>query len=204
MYFDVSPGFTDVKLDIKTTTTNNRWQISVTQIDCTSSSSLQAPSGCLQYYTGSTGTIKSFNYAQPTATPTENRQLSNQDYKVCIAAQSNACSVTYKKSSKAPNDYSFSMTEDSIAFDPPGPGFVGASCTTDYLTIPGAVITDSWSVLDPPGSEGDTFCGLNFPESVKSTSTQPFQLHVKTNSKETTTDWFNAGFSLDYSLSASC
>jgi hypothetical protein len=40
----------------------------------------------------------------------ENRQLSIQDYMVCIAAQSNACSVTYKKSSGAPNDYSFSLT----------------------------------------------------------------------------------------------
>ncbi|XP_018024185.1 uncharacterized protein LOC108679948, partial [Hyalella azteca] len=70
LYLDVTPGFVNVLLDVKTSTPNTRWQISVTQIDCTSSSSIQAPSGCLQYYTGSTGTIKSFNYVTPTAKPT--------------------------------------------------------------------------------------------------------------------------------------
>ena len=37
------------------------WEIKVTQIECTNRS--RPPSGCLQYFTGATGRIETFNYA---------------------------------------------------------------------------------------------------------------------------------------------
>lgn len=49
-----------------------------------------APNGCLQYYTGVSGTIRSFNYDG-----TSGRQLSNQDYSICIRTESNFCSIAY-------------------------------------------------------------------------------------------------------------
>ncbi|XP_018016002.1 uncharacterized protein LOC108672782 [Hyalella azteca] len=47
MYFEVTPGFNNVVLDVKTSTAGSKWQISVTQIECTSPS--RVPSVCLQY-----------------------------------------------------------------------------------------------------------------------------------------------------------
>jgi hypothetical protein len=37
---------------------------------------------CLQYFTGRTGTVKSFNWRDVTGTAT--RQLANQDYSICF------------------------------------------------------------------------------------------------------------------------
>lgn len=49
-----------------------------------------APNSCVQYYTGVSGTIRSFNYDG-----TSGRQLSNQDYTICIRTESNFCNIAY-------------------------------------------------------------------------------------------------------------
>ena len=51
---------------------------------------LVADNGCLQYYTGVSGTITSFNYDN-----INGRQLSNQDYSICIRTESNFCGIAY-------------------------------------------------------------------------------------------------------------
>lgn len=47
------------------TTISRYWDIRVTQIECWSPSKPYDP-GCLQYFTGATGRIESFNFAQST------------------------------------------------------------------------------------------------------------------------------------------
>lgn len=64
------------------------WRIRVSQILCGSIS--RADPGCLQYYTGISGKVKSFNYNTATG-----RQLSNQDYSICIRTERNFCSIQY-------------------------------------------------------------------------------------------------------------
>lgn len=49
-----------------------------------------ADTGCLQYYTGVSGTVKSFNYE-----PFSGLHLSNQDYTICLRTERNFCSVQY-------------------------------------------------------------------------------------------------------------
>lgn len=49
-----------------------------------------APNGCLQYYTGVSGTIRSFNYDG-----VNGRHLSNQDYSICIRTENNFCGIAY-------------------------------------------------------------------------------------------------------------
>ena len=51
--------------------------IKVTQIECSSKN--LAPSGCLQYFTGTTGTINTYNYNSGAGT-----LLNNQDYSACV------------------------------------------------------------------------------------------------------------------------
>lgn len=64
------------------------WRIRVSQIQCTSLS--RADSGCLQYYTGIYGRIRSFNFD-----PNVGLHLSNQDYTICIRTERNFCSIQY-------------------------------------------------------------------------------------------------------------
>jgi len=49
-----------------------------------------ADNGCLQYYTGVSGVIQSFNYDA-----TNGRHISNQDYTICIRTESNFCGIAY-------------------------------------------------------------------------------------------------------------
>lgn len=65
------------------------WRIRVTQIPC--NSIWRADAGCLQYYTGVNGRIRSFNFDT-----TSGRQLSNQDYSICIRTERNFCSIQYQ------------------------------------------------------------------------------------------------------------
>jgi hypothetical protein len=55
---------------------------------------VSAPRGCLQYYTGIGGTIKSYNFYFPTD-PLNVRQLANMDYNICIRQAEGFCSVCY-------------------------------------------------------------------------------------------------------------
>ncbi|XP_076049621.1 uncharacterized protein LOC143030354 [Oratosquilla oratoria] len=64
------------------------WYISVKQIDCRHQAHLMAPPGCRQYFTQSSGTLKSFNWE-------DGQYLVSQHYRICIKARPGACSVTY-------------------------------------------------------------------------------------------------------------
>lgn len=64
------------------------WRIRISQIECTSIS--RADPGCLQYYTGVYGRLKSFNFDANVGS-----QLSNQDYSICIRTERNFCSIQY-------------------------------------------------------------------------------------------------------------
>ena len=59
-----STAFTKLTFAIGTSTTVSRvWEIKVTQLECWSKSRPH-DTGCLQYFTGTTGRITSFNFAQ--------------------------------------------------------------------------------------------------------------------------------------------
>lgn len=64
------------------------WRVRISQIHC--SSIFKADQGCLQHYTGVSGRIKSFNFDSSSG-----RQLSNQDYSICIRTERNFCSIQY-------------------------------------------------------------------------------------------------------------
>jgi hypothetical protein len=64
------------------------WRIRISQIHC--GSIFKADQGCLQYHTGVSGRIKSFNFDSSSG-----RQLSNQDYSICIRNERNFCSIQY-------------------------------------------------------------------------------------------------------------
>ena len=54
------------------------------------SSKLKAPQGCLQYFTGTTGTITTYNYQSGAGV-----LLVNQDYSICVRSERTYCAVCY-------------------------------------------------------------------------------------------------------------
>jgi len=65
------------------------YTIHVTQYDRTNE--MGGPRGCLQFYTGLTGTVSTFNWQ----TPTTSTHLANQDYDVCVRKQIDRCVICW-------------------------------------------------------------------------------------------------------------
>ena len=64
------------------------FSIKVTQIDCTSLT--KAGDGCLQYLTGVSGNVFSYNYNYGRGV-----QLANTDYTICVRMERNYCGIQY-------------------------------------------------------------------------------------------------------------
>merc|ERR1739846_146062 len=69
------------------------WKILVRTIECDSPS--KAPGGCLQYFTGTSGNIDSFNAG------TNGAMLDDLLYSVCIRREANMCSYTVREARSA-------------------------------------------------------------------------------------------------------
>lgn len=50
----------------------------------------RAPNGCLQFYTGRRGVVKTMNFAE------NGRRLANQDYTICMRQERGMCSIAYE------------------------------------------------------------------------------------------------------------
>ncbi|UXI16576.1 homeobox protein Nkx-2.2 [Sarcoptes scabiei] len=102
-----------------------KFDIHIEQLDC--GSKKLAPSHCLQYYEGTQGTIKSFNYdndEQEAMQSNLNRQDSinsitegypnNVDYMICIRKETGFCSISYEFMS----DFSGAVLPFSVGLSP--------------------------------------------------------------------------------------
>ena len=147
MYLEASDSCN--KLDFTWITTASRnWKIHIMQIPCTAE--WKPPAGCTQYFTGTTGTISSYNFGS-------SYHLSNQNVKTCIRAEQGYCSISYT----AVSTIGFQVgSYDSTGVFAPAVGpttnalaFSGAACSNDYITIPfgGSALGATTTV--------DKFCG---------------------------------------------
>jgi len=169
--------------------TTRKWNIKISQISCYEP--WKAPEGCTQYFTGSTGTVKSYNYDGGV-------QLADQSYVNCIRQEEGYCSIGYSSSTTT---FKVSgTTADSPQI------MKGDECTTDYVFIPRAGPTTA------PGSNNyDRFCGglLSSATAANTLLTRrlPFQIGVYFDSTEkspSTAVENSLGFSIDYTQSTSC
>lgn len=88
-----------------------RWNIEVTQIECTNPS--RAPSNCLQYHLGPSGGFSSFNYEASqyqeyipsgpqnyqNAGALDSTYYNGLDYSICFRKESGFCTQTYSVNS---------------------------------------------------------------------------------------------------------
>jgi hypothetical protein len=179
-------GDQPITLSVATTASsfNRHWNLQATQIPCAGVS--KAPSGCLQYYWASTGTIRSFNYG---TTPNPNlnmvgvfgtRQIASTTYASCIRMGASQCSITLSRPATAPFSVSGDATMAATALNG------DANCAADYLVIP-----------NPAGN--DRFCGTSF--TTLTSTGRPFIIESVTDATETG-DVANLGFALSYTQNA--
>jgi len=107
------------------------WKILVRTIECDSPS--KAPGGCLQYFTGTSGNIVSFNGGETAA------MLDDLLYNVCIRREANMCSYTVRESRTA-------TQPDAFQLGTLGAGNIGlATCAAPgaWIVIPNALETST-------------------------------------------------------------
>ncbi|KAL1517877.1 hypothetical protein ABEB36_001583 [Hypothenemus hampei] len=203
VYVGVEGGYNVSPVSLTVITTGEpfqrSWKIRVTQIPC--SSTMKADEGCLQYFTGVTGQIKSFNYDL-----TSGRQLSNQDYTICVRSERNFCGIQYSQCTDDVNarNQSFTLSGNSNVAVPAMVGSTGNTnfCPNDYLIIPMA--TNVNRMVQGRSPTVDRICGgvlsadvTTNPTTVLST-VRPFILAFHTDGLEAPVDLDNKGFCLNY------
>eukprot|EP00094_Tigriopus_californicus_P011978 TCALIF_11572-PA protein Name:"Protein of unknown function" AED:0.19 eAED:0.22 QI:148/0.58/0.61/1/0.83/0.84/13/0/679 len=146
-----------------------------------------APDGCLQYFTGVSGQILSFNYNSGSGL-----QLSNTDYSVCVRMERNFCGIQYNACTDTVNTpaMSFSITGGNPALG----SVVGTSCNTDWITIPCATNSNSPTQTGTPSICVDRICGMVF-NSVTTAAGSP-SVPVNTNDIQTQLDERSQSFTL--------
>jgi len=181
--------------------------IMITQYDC--KSNVAGAPGCLQYFTGSTGTVSSFNFANA-------HHLSDQNYDMCIRREKGMCSICYTPAAST-NAFGLSVSPSKTAAE----SAVAAECLTDFLVIPeGATVANAKSTtVTANASKGNRFCGRELTvETAKAQSaivsvcsaTRPFKISFVSDGGEavagtdssddelTTAPLGTVGFSLNF------
>ncbi|KAL1502846.1 hypothetical protein ABEB36_007930 [Hypothenemus hampei] len=148
-------------------------------------------SNCLQYFTGTTGIIQSFNYDQAAmfnrSTP---GYFNNLNYAICIRREAGYCTITFTNSANM-QVYPFQMVNqlpDGQSTVPAGQAGVDVlNCPDDY------VIIDGIRLCGDRFNDGSTQMDFTMDAPVTDTSTGPIVINVRTNGNVT-----GLGFKLFY------
>uniref|UniRef100_A0A1B0ANQ9 CUB domain-containing protein n=1 Tax=Glossina palpalis gambiensis TaxID=67801 RepID=A0A1B0ANQ9_9MUSC len=186
MYVDAGLGQSNpIVISIITSGTFPRiWRIRVTQIHCGSIN--RADQGCLQYYTNISGRVKSFNF-----NTVSGRQLSNQDYSVCIRTERNFCGIQYNAcpdlENNPPRSFTISGNSNEEVGTMVGGGtqMIEDACIQDWLLVGCMRSADR---IPPISACEDRVCGGIFSAEVG----------MVQKTVQTPTDVDNRGFCLDF------
>lgn len=145
-----------------------RYTIHVLQF--ANSNEMGGPPGCLQFFTGATGTVSSFNWAGA-ATTTTSVHLANQNYDVCVRPLATACVLCWAVPTTASFGVSVSPTPTA------GASGTGAACTSDSITIPFGFATAAAAMgvftAPLPALPASTFCGRFLNSASAATANGP-------------------------------
>ncbi|XP_059095571.1 uncharacterized protein LOC131890277 [Tigriopus californicus] len=137
------------------------WDIKVTQYTC--ASGLGGPPGCLQYLTGASGTISSFNFpiANAVIGPTVTH-LSDQHYTICMRQEASRCAICYTPRIQSIAPMIAAQSSFGVSKDPAAGALMsaaGVDCSEDYVLIPGAENNPAMGAI--PTAAG-ALCGRAF------------------------------------------
>merc|ERR1719250_267170 len=194
MYTEFGTTSTDtitLTLTYGSTTTAKTWNLLLRQISC--DATWKAPTDCVQYFTGSTGTIQSYNFAG-------GQLLQGMYYTNCIRTEAGYCGIQYKESTgQTPDTFDFFPNEATNAEASAG------GCPVSFVYIPN-LSSDGVSALGIPSSTESFIsvsCGQVFGldgtavSLALTTRAQPFIVGVYTDTTTSLTSP-TTGFSLDY------
>jgi len=165
MYIDAGTATTAATLTFLTHTAGTgTWRVKVSQIAC--HSAYKAPAGCLQYFTGTAGTIKSFNWGDGTGTCSAGCLTQSQDYYACVRKESGMCSIQYVPTTVTTGD-AWDMS-NGIAISAVG----YANCVTignGFVEIPNVRVDAMSNAVD---NAGGLYCGdiLSIPLAIPAIS----------------------------------
>jgi len=161
--------------------TSRKWDMKISQIECGSIDAPTDPS-CLQYYTGLSGTIKTFNFLDTSTT-----HLGSQDYSVCFRKEQGYCCIQYTECTAETGPFSLYVSETGTVDAQVSQKEGATSCTEDYITIAGGQGVCSTN----PALGGvirERYCGyyLNVLINVKISApvcacASPFAIGIKTD-----------------------
>jgi len=187
MYFDAGTSGDSLELTFSLvgSSTARQWNILVTQIACTDP--WRPPADCLQYHTGVSGNIQSFNFAN-------GQLLSSQAYRICFRQELEYCKISYTASLVSSPDPFELKTGTS------GTTTTVANCQLTYLGIPQGGDTGDMD------SRANRYCGANFDSSEGATrngqvssSVTPFDVFVFSDASPVTSDKSSVtGFNLNF------
>jgi len=150
-----------------TSTTARTYDILVSQIPC--GTDYTPPTGCLQWYTGTSGKIKTFNFDD-----TVNTHLASQDYQACIRQNAGMCCNQYMvcDESVSGQELSFSIYQTEKKYDAADALALAPSlCTQDYITIAGGATACTTSAYK--GQVRDKYCGSKLNVDLTATQHAP-------------------------------
>ena len=139
------PNCHRVVFDLSGTGTTRSWDIAITQYRCTQDETISGPPGCLQYYTGTTGTLASFNWPTTAGLSTTTTHLSNQDYSMCVRAEAGFCAICWGVAAITPSP-TFGVSVSNAAAIAASAAD-DTSCIADYLSIPGKQVKHVFGVM---------------------------------------------------------
>ena len=202
------PARLSVVLDSDTVTSSSTsWRMKVLQYSC--DSPVLAPEGCLQFFTGISGSVSSFNFKTEDNNNDASypNHIADLNYNICLRRESGYCAVEWSTGSPYNQIGLFSVSGDLTAITDPNTAADNAdngdaSCQKDYVMIP-----QGGDAANPASLTKERFCNqaLGFCDSDCSnrilgavySSVLPFTLGVVTDSDETD-DVSNRGFMLQY------
>lgn len=123
------------------TSTTRQWDIRVTQYTCGEEDNA-GPPGCLQYLTGTYGSIADYAFT-PTITKSSEitasavSHLKNQYYEICFRREAGYCYICYNPI-RTPTTANADQISYGLGLSPAaaiGQSQIGSSCTTDYITV---------------------------------------------------------------------
>ncbi|XP_030764365.1 uncharacterized protein LOC115888705 [Sitophilus oryzae] len=189
VYVDVSQLNGPLQIMVLSTTgSRKRFKMRICQYTDVCSTS---QNNCLQYYTGVTGVIESFNYDQAAmfnrSTP---GYFNNLNYAICIRREAGYCSITYRNV-QGGQTYPFQLVNELPSGQltvPQGQAGVDIlNCPDDYIII------DGTRLCGDRFNDGSTSANFSMNAPVVDTSAGPIVINVRTNGNVT-----GLGFKLYY------
>jgi len=154
-------GCSNVNFAIGSATFARSWDIKIMQFNC--GDEMGGPAGCLQWFTETTGTIRSFNFpnqAKGAAVAASVVHLSNQHYKACIRRPLGANRICYPPCTSV-DPTATGTPQSSFGVSIPGDNAAksaqGTRCSDDYISIPGGA--SSTAAAAGTLSLVNVFCG---------------------------------------------